>query len=492
VESIGIVETVVGQSLAELRSARDRVTDADLVELRLDGVRDVDVAGALAGRARPVVVTCRPVREGGRFDGTEEERLRLLGQAARLGAEFVDIEWKAGPERVPRGDRTRLVVSHHDFEGVPADLTDRVRAMHGCGGDVIKIAVTARSLRDCLTLKRAVDGDRAAHVAIAMGSAGHLTRVWPAWLGSCWTYAGSAAPGQIPARDLARVFRVKTTTASSRLYGIAGSPLHHSASPAMHNAAFAHLGLDCVYVPLETGDASEFLEVADAVGLAGASVTAPLKAALFDRVQNVDELAKRTGAVNTLRQSPRGWLGRNLDVVGFLTPIDKRSVTLRQRRAVVLGAGGAARSAVWALKSHGARVEVSARRPEQARALARAFKVQAVAWPAPPFPSLKPGWDVLVNATSVGTRPAVGESPLDRADLTQCAGKLVYDLVYNPVETTLMRWAREAGADVIGGLEMLIDQACRQFEWWTDQRAPRDVVESAARAFVGSDEADNL
>jgi 3-dehydroquinate dehydratase/shikimate dehydrogenase len=473
---VQIVETVTADSMAELRAARDRVTDADLVELRLDGVRDLDVAGAVAGRTRPVVVTCRPTWEGGRFDGGEDDRLRLLGEAIRLGVEYVDVEWRADRRALPKSDRTAVVLSHHDLDDVPRDLADRVRAMRAEHDGLLKIAVTAQCLADCVTLRDAVRGDEAC-VRIAMGPAGQLTRVWPAWVGSCWTYGGSAAPGQMAVGDLARTFRVRDTTPATTCYGIIGKPLGHSASPAMLNAAFAEAGLDAVYVPLETADARDVLAVADAIGLHGASVTAPLKTALaeMDTLNIAGDLPRRLGAVNTIRRGPRGWEAENFDVAGFLGPLGGWLAHAREPRAVVMGAGGAARSVVWALKSQGVQVAIAARQNSHAGLLAEQLQVGTVPWPP------QPGWDLLVNCTPVGTWPAVHESPIDQALVK---GRLVYDLVYNPAETTLLRWAREAGAETIGGLDMLIHQACLQFLWWTGREAPAGVIARAARAFV--------
>jgi 3-dehydroquinate dehydratase/shikimate dehydrogenase len=308
-----------------------------------------------------------------------------------------------------------------------------------------------------------------------MGAAGHLTRLWPAWIGSCWTYGGDAAPGQVSGRELVDTYRVRQTTSSSAVYGIAGRPLEHSASPAMHNAAFAAAGIDAVYVPLEAADASEFLRVAEAIGLRGASVTAPLKRALFEQTMPASPLPRQLGAINTLRRCSRGWESDNFDVAGFLSPLDRRPDGLRGQRAVVLGAGGAARAAAWALKANGARVEVAARRAEEAARLAADLQISTSPWPP------APGWHLLVNATPVGTWPAVDQAPIAR-DLV--AGDLVYDLVYNPLETTLLRWARAARAETLGGLEMLVSQACRQFEWWTGQSASLVAVERAAIAFI--------
>jgi 3-dehydroquinate dehydratase/shikimate dehydrogenase len=460
--------------MAELRAARDAVRTAEIVELRLDGIPDVDVAGALAGRSRPVIVTCRAAWEGGQFDGSEGTRLGLLAEAIRLGAEFVDVEWRADRHGLPANERTQIVLSHHDFQACPADLSDRIRAMQREPAHILKVAVMPARLGDCLAVLGLDWGGRP-HVAIAMGAAGQLTRLCPWLSGSCWTYGGAAAPGQISAEDLIETYAVPRRSTATALYAIGGAPLGHSASPAMHNPAFAALGIDAVYVPLETADADEFLAVADAIGVAGASITAPLKTPLYARVPSADELSRQIGAVNTLRRhATGGWDACNFDAAGFAAPLQSRAPHLAGARAVVLGAGGSARTVVWTLTRAGAAVEIAARRRDRAEALAAEFGARAVDWPP------APGWDLLVNTTPVGTWPAVGDAPLSEADIR---GGCVYDLVYNPPGTTLLRWARAAGADVIGGLEMLVSQAGHQFRWWTGREAPGDIMDRGARAF---------
>ena len=329
--------------MTELRARRDRADGADLVELRLDGVHDPDVAGALAGRRKPVVVTCRPAWEGGRFRGAEEERRNLLQQALELGADYVDLEWRGGFEDLIRGRQGRnVVLSMHDFERAPGDLAERYRAMRATGAEVVKVAVRARRLTDTLAL-REVGGAEAGRVIVAMGPAGVPTRVLPDRFGSCWTYAGEgAAPGQISLRRMLDEFRVRAVSDSTALYGVLGAPVGHSVSPAMHNAAFAAAGCDAVYLPLEAAGAEDFWTFARRIGLRGASVTAPFKEAVAPGLTRTDALVRRVGAVNTLRASGRGWEGINTDVPGFLEPLAGR-MTLGGSRAAVLGAGGAAR-----------------------------------------------------------------------------------------------------------------------------------------------------
>lgn len=471
-----VCETVTGTTTERLRAARDRAQDADLVELRLDGVGDLDVAGALAGRTKPVVVTCRASWEGGAFGGSEHERLAILSQASELGADFVDVEWRADRSQLRLAGRTRLVLSHHDHAGTPTDLSDRVRAMRAeAGNGVIKVAVKTPTFAECRRLRDAV-GSGSDQVVIGMGYAGTVTRVCPWIYQSQWTYCGSAAPGQVSRAELLDGYRVRQTGAHTGVYGIVGTPLAHSASPAMHNAAFGAAGVDAVYVPIETADPDEFLSAADAFGFAGASVTAPVKTQWAAHGVRLDAMSTRIGAVNTLVRTARGeWEGRNFDVDGFLAPLVRRGLQMTGQRVVVLGAGGAARAAVWALTRQGAQIEISARRMEAATRLAADFGATAVGWPP------RSDWDLLVNATPVGTWPDVDRAPLSRESVR---GRLVYDLVYNPSTTTLMKLARSAGADVISGLEMLVGQARAQFEYWTGQPAPESVMERAATDFL--------
>lgn len=473
----GLCVTVTAPTVRELRARRDSAGDADLVELRLDSVADPDAQAAVADRRRPVLVTCRAAWEGGSFRGSEEERRRLLTAALESGAEYVDVEWRAGFDDLIRARAGRgIVVSMHEFGPPPADLADRFRAMRATGAEVVKIAVNAERLSDTLPLLhlgRAVRGG-AAVTLVAMGAAGLVTRALAAHFGSCWTYAGAQTHvGQVPQARLLKEFRFRSVTDATAVYGVVGRPVGHSVSPAMHNAGFDASGVDAVYVPLEAVDADDLVAFARAIGLRGCSVTAPFKRGLLRRVDEADETSIRIGALNTIMADGGRWVGRNTDVAGFLTPLEAR-LNLSGVRAAVLGTGGAARAAALALTTAGARVTLHAR--EQARAVEAASltSASAAAWPP-----ARGSWDLLVNATPVGTFPEVDASPMTGEPLD---GRFVYDLVYNPSRTRLLADARAAGCEVLGGLPMLVEQARLQFEWWTGVRPPRDVFEGAALA----------
>ncbi len=471
--------TVTAGTMAELRTRRDQVGDADLIELRLDSVRDPSAAAALAGRRKPVIITCRPKSEGGMFEGSEEERRRILAEAIALGAEFVDLEWNGTcADLLTQTGGRRIVLSHHDFNGTPGDLQHKAQAMLASGAEVVKLAITAHRLTDNLALRAIGQHTRVPMVLIAMGDAGIATRVLASWAGSCWTYAGdNVAPGQIDLTRLHDEFRFRRISARTAIYGVVGKPVSHSVSPSMHNAAFRAANLDAVYLPLAAADFDDFTTFAEALNLAGVSVTAPFKVQAFERADECDPVSRRIQSVNTLRRVGSKWLGCNTDVTGFLSPLES-AMKLTGKRATVLGAGGAARSVAVALASAGVRVTLSARRSEQAQSIAALTGAAIAEWP--PAPGT---WDLLVNATPVGTAPNVEQTPL--ANIEALGGDLVYDLVYNPPRTRLLREAASAGRRTIGGLDMLVAQAQAQFEWWTDQRPADRVMRDAAVARLG-------
>lgn len=472
-ERTRLCATVTAATTAELRERRDAVREADMVELRLDTVRDPDVAGALAGRTKPVVVTCRPPSQGGLFRGSEEERRRILQAAAASDAEFVDLEWQSGLEDLIAMRRGRgVVLSHHDFGQVPANLEGLAADMLHVGARIVKIAVAIDRPSACarlLDLSRRCDPGRC--VLIGMGDGGLVTRVLAARFGSPWSYAGDGvAPGQISVEAMHREFAFRRLSAATRLYGLLGRPIAHSVSPAMHNAGFTDLGEDAVYLPLPVTDMDEFARFADAFAVGGVSVTIPFKADVLRVAREVTAVATRAKAANTLTRMDGGYAADNTDYEGFLAPL--ADVSLEGRRAAVLGHGGAARTAALALTARGAHVTLYGR--DERRTVADAETVGAVGRARPVPPS---SWDVLVNATPVGTFPAVETTACPEAVFE---GGLVYDLVYNPAETALLRAARQAGSRAIGGLDMLVEQARLQQLRWCGRRPSARALRDAA------------
>jgi shikimate dehydrogenase len=260
-------------------------------------------------------------------------------------------------------------------------------------------------------------------------------------------------------------------TDATEIYGVTGGSVLHSVSPAMHNAAFRAARIDAVYLPLPAVSAADFATFGHKLGISGASVTIPLKVSLFDQVDEVYSVARRIGAINTIRVENGRWIGGNTDASGFLEPLQER-VSLEGLRASVLGAGGAARAVTVALASSGCAVRIHARNREQAEETAMLTSVALGPWPPEPD-----SWDLLINCTPLGMYPHVDDTPIPAERLT---GRCVYDLVYNPTVTRLLREAAARGCQTIGGLEMLVAQAREQFRWWTGSKPQGGVLREAA------------
>jgi len=288
-----------------------------------------------------------------------------------------------------------------------------------------------------------------------------------------WTYAGLLREiGQVDAFTLLHDYRFRSLGESTDIYGLVAGSVSHSVSGAMHNAAFAAAGLDAVYLPFPAPTADDFVTFGRAIGIKGASVTIPHKVALSERVDEVQAVARRIGAINTIKAGDDGrWVGGNTDVSGFLHPLQER-VPLAGLRASVLGAGGAARAVSVALSSSGSVVTVHARDRVKAGTIAALTSARVGAWPPP-----RGSWDILINCTPIGMHPRVDETPIDGAALSP---GLVYDLVYNPTNTRLLREAAAVGCQTIGGLDMLVAQAHEQYQWWTETRPAPGVMREAA------------
>ena len=482
--------TAICVSLTEPTTAGliDRMVDlagvADMFEVRGDTVQDLDLLTLIRAQTHPLLFTCLPRSEGGHWDDRDASgRRALLLEAVKRGFDYVDVGYRSGlldvmAEKAGRG----LVLSYHDLDGTPGDLDGLYASMAELGADVVKIAVTARSIAD---LGRLFEfASRRAHaggpplVPIAMGPIGVASRILGGRHGAPFLFASpaagaEAAPGQIPAAVMAESFRVRRITPATRVYGILGSDVTWSLSPVIHNRAFAERGLDAVYVPLQADALGPFLEALPALGLSGFSVTRPFKVEIVPRLHAVNRTATRAGSVNTVQVRDGRLQGSSTDGLGILVPLRKKTA-LPDRRVVILGAGGAARAAALALVQEGARVTVLARDLAQAAAVAGDTGSAHGG-----LASLADhAWDVLVHATPVGSVSLPGRSPVPPALLRP--GRVVFDMVYEPLETPLLRDAARAGCATIDGLQMLLAQAAGQFEAWTGLPAPEEAMKSAA------------
>jgi len=479
---------------------------ADLVELRIDTMTDAEAVKALVKSVRlPAIVTCRSPDEGGESQLPDAQRLGLLLAAAEAGASYCDVELAAvkangwsGPQQ-PRDRRVGWIYSSHDFKTRPSDLTRIFVDLAEEKCDIAKVVWTARSLRDNVEAFDLLLQKHKPTVALCMGEAGALSRILAKKFGAFCTFAplesaGATAPGQIAIDALKNLYRWDIQNADTKVYGVVGWPIAHSMSPAIHNAAFADAGLNAVYVPLLVEGSYEsfkafmetFLNFAP-LHLSGLSVTLPHKENALRYVQEkggeIDPLAQRIGAVNTIVIEGGKLKAFSSDYAAILDSITASlGITredLKGRRVAVLGAGGTGRTAVAALAHYGATVVIYNRTFDKAAALAEEFNGQTGKVVAAKMEKLCDSCcEIILNATSVGMSPKVDASPLGENPPKLSAEHLVFDTIYNPIETKLLRAAREAGAKTITGVEMFVRQAAAQFEAWTGKPAPQALMRS--------------
>lgn len=480
---------------------------ADMIEIRFDCVsevefdyRDVEKSKAVLQRISslshksPYITTFRPEEQGGSRMISIEERRYFWNSCLDDGWADLEEDVIEGVSHQPWGKR---ICSHHDFSRVPEDLNDIYDRLKNTGADVVKIAVSVNEAADAIRLwnllTQAVNsGDE--FIPVAMGEAGKWTRILGPAHGAFLTYAAlesgsETAPGQISADDMVNVFRVKELDRSTGIYGIIAGDTSYSVSPYLHNAAFQARNINSVFVPLQAIDIGEFVrrmvksETREIdLNLKGFSVTNPHKQAVIEYLDHIDDAAKKIGAVNTIRIENGEVHGYNTDAPGFIGPLLAKFGDLAGARVAVVGAGGAARACIYALKQERADVEIFARDESKAKILAAEFnsKSAKLTTGSRQPTTLFHGFDIIVNATPLGTKGKQQNETIAHADQLKNV-KLVYDLIYNPAETRLMQEARCAGVETLGGLEMLIAQGTTQFEIWTEQDAPVEEMTAAVR-----------
>ena len=431
-----------------------------------------------------IIATCRLTTAGGMLRGSLSDQVAILSAAVRAGCQWVDLEiesvQKGGVALLREFRPAKLIVSYHDFHKTPA-LGATYRRLARLPVQVVKIATQARYLRDNLQIRRLLKANRRRAprlVALAMGAPGMPSRLLSLHWGSAFTYAAPfnhspAAAGQIPAEVMRSVYRVDRLDSGTQLYGVLGSHASLSLSPAMQNAAFQAKHVSAVFLPCQTHQLSDFLTFARELELQGFAITMPYKRAILRALDWVDPLAHRIGACNTVAVQRGRWLGWNTDAAAVVEVLTKR-LRLAGSRILILGAGGAARAAAYAVRAEGAEVVIAARREQAARTLARGLAAQVVPWASAEGLEV----DAVINATPVGMYPHVDTTPIDLARLRV---RVVFDMVYYPLTTRFLNEARGRGLTTISGLEMLVAQGARQFEIWTGLAAPRALMEQAVR-----------
>jgi 3-dehydroquinate dehydratase / shikimate dehydrogenase len=421
------------------------------------------------------IATCRRAVNGGKFRGSVANQLAVLRKAADCGFPLVDLELPSADALKADDlgdlyDRVGLILSHHNFKATKK-LDEQFAAMNQYPADFYKLVSTATNLYDNVVMMKFLEKTSGKHemVGVCMGEQGIISRALAVRAGSVFTFGAASkgeetAPGQVTAGELRDIYRIEMVDQATQVYGVVGDPISHSLSPVMMNAAFRRETVNAVYLALHAKSLKDLLACVQDIPIRGLSVTMPYKQEILDALENSDPVTKQIGACNTVVRAADGKLyGFNTDVAGIVVPLEQR-MPLTGTRVLIAGAGGAARAAAFGLKAKGAEVFITNRTPGKGQTLARQAKVKYMKRAE----VAKQRFDVILNATPVGMNGSK-QSPLEEKELNT---KYVFDLVYTPAETKLIKMARAKNIAVIPGLEMFVQQGARQFEIWTGKPAP--------------------
>jgi len=481
-----ICGVAAAQTAAELRRlTRLALRETPTVELRLDWLKSDKERHAfldwLKGQrfSKPqFIATCRRRVGGGEFAGDAGAELFWLMKAREAGCAWCDMEVETLhelPGKTLRGYAVpeNVLLSMHDFRKTPP-FPKKLSVAASTGANAFKVAAMARTFCDSTRILQLARSSRDV-VAVAMGEIGLPARVLALREGSALAYApvaSATAPGQIPLRDIKHLYRAHALTRATRVYGVIGDPIGHSLSPLLHNTGYLAAKKDAVFLPFLVKNLKDFLRACPEFDLRGFAVTLPLKKRILAYLDNIEPLAERIAAVNTVTVSSSGKLhGSNTDYIGVLRALEPK-MKLRGSRVVIFGAGGSARAAAFALKLAGANVFICARRPQAARQLAKAVDGEAIT-----RATLRTQeFDALLNATPIGMYPYEKISPLAANELN-CS--LVMDLIYRPMRTKLLQLAASRRITCVSGLDMFLAQGFAQWEHWMGSKAPESPMRIA-------------
>lgn len=483
---IPITARSVEDVISEISLASKR-TDVDLIELRLDyvsGMKNAEICleKSLQSTTKPIIVTNRPKREGGNFKGSEEDRLCLLQKAIELEADYVDVEYDSA-RHITRKDSSKIIISYHNFKETPHNINRIYEDISQYKPDIVKIVTYANDITDNIRIFELLKEANIPTISFCMGEFGHISRILTRKFGGFLTFASlergkESAPGQLTVDELSNIYHYKNINKETRLYGIVGNPISHSISPVIHNSSFLEKGLNSVYIPMKVLNISAFIKEFRKLDFQGFSVTIPHKESILPFLDDIDYTAREIGAINTVLSQNGKLTGYNTDsaaaIRGLENGLKDNIVDLKNKIVAIIGAGGAARAIAFGLKEKGCDITIHNRTLERAKRLSNDVGCEFKR-----FEEISDlNSDILINCTSVGMFPNIKDSPVPKDVLKK--GMIVFDAVYNPVETRLLKDAKERGCYTVNGLTMFINQAAEQFRLWTHIEPPIKLMENVA------------
>jgi 3-dehydroquinate dehydratase/shikimate dehydrogenase len=466
---------------------------ARLVELRLDYISSrVNIQRLLKDRPCPTIVTVRREQDGGKYTGDEDARLIMLREAIANGVEYVDLEEDIAGD-IPRFGKTKRIISYHSFRNTPDNLRELHDRLRSLDPDIVKIATMANQPRDNVRILEMMQESDVPTIGMCMGDIGTPSRILGPKFGAPFTYATfhherALAPGQLSYQQMVEVYRHDSINHDTAVYGVIADPVGHSLSPQVHNAAFGAAGIDAVYVPFRVpmDTLGQFCEDMPRLGLRGLSVTIPHKESIAKFLTKVDPAVKGIGAVNTVLFRDNEVLGYNTDYKAAMDslesafgPVGAIPSPLKDKRVLVLGAGGVARAIMYGLERRGAKATIAGRTRSRAQHLADQFSGRAVDWQARHNADV----DIIVNCTPIGMHPNVDETPFGKSYLKPAM--LVFDTVYNPESTLLLKEAKSHGCRTVTGVDMFVRQAELQYMLFTGREAPHQVMRETLKRAIG-------
>lgn len=472
----------------EIQEAAKR--GARFIELRLDFLAKApDFKRLLDNRPCPMLATVRRPIDGGRFGGTEDERLTLLRQAIVSGFDWVDLETDI-IDQVRRFKDVKRIVSYHNLREMPANLEKIYEKMCKQDADLVKIAVCAHDPTDNLRVLDLLRQAPKPTTALCTGDLGLPSRILGPCLGAPYTYAAfnkerGVAPGLPSFDEMKNVYCYERINPQTAVYGVIGDPVAHSLSPLIHNKTFHKLGINAVYLPFRVsrGSLPQFLDAFDSLPVRGYSVTIPHKESAAQLADDKTDAVEQIEAANTLQRTKTGWSAYNTDATAAFASIlahlptspDGSPPSLHGRSVLLLGAGGVARAIAHVLRRDVGMMVIANRTADKAHRLAEQVDCRAVDWGARHNVLA----DLVINCTSVGMHPNTDESPLHHSFLKP--GLIVFDTIYTPETTLLVKEARARGCHVITGVDMFVRQAAQQFQLFTGQEPPHDFMYEVVR-----------
>lgn len=487
-----ICMTLTGKTIEEnLRLVKKYEKYVDIVELRVDHLNEDEQLYARRFPSliyQPCILTIRRDVDGGLFNGGEFARTTLFARALSFAKQdntrnfaYVDFEEDfhiPSIQDAALAFGVKIIRSVHNMEGPVHNLKERCDSMRKTGYEIPKIAFRVNRLSDVTNLfyegSQKVDYD---HIFCAMGPEGFPSRILPAFSDSLLTYTSpeetiknTAVIGHIDPITINTLYNFKNITKDTSLYGIAGWPLAKTVSPEIHNAGYRNIGLDAVYFPVRSPLVSEALNFAEKLGMKGLSITNPHKESALFYVKDQSNDVMQTGTCNTVIRKQDKWVAHNTDVAGFSRALDDflGGVKLKRKKVSVIGAGDAAKAIVYVLRQLGAKVCIFNRTLSHAKQLAEKYDCKYEELTPSCVDLISEYSYLIIQTTSIGMTSDVQQEIIDPIPFYNFTGnELLFDIIYRPATTPLMRRASLAGCRVCNGYKMLEYQAYEQFKLFT-------------------------